>query len=73
MERSENTKEIWNSNYLLVSLKVLFLGTSFVYVGKNGIVCEPIFYSVILGEIGFLVSSIWFIARYWRNKRASRQ
>ncbi|WP_256821805.1 DUF3955 domain-containing protein [Enterococcus mundtii] len=58
---------------MLVSLKVPFLGTSFVYVGKNGIVYKPGLYSVILGEIGFLISSIWFITRYWRNKRDSRQ
>ncbi|WP_172686637.1 MULTISPECIES: DUF3955 domain-containing protein [Enterococcus] len=56
---------------LLISLIIPFLGTSFVYVDKNGIVYEPGFYSVIIGEIGFLVSSIWFIARYWRNKKIS--
>ena len=40
-----------------------FIGTFFTYVDQQGIVHEPGFYTIIIGEILLLFSGIWLIRK----------
>lgn len=46
-----------------------FIGTFFTYVDQQGIVHEPGFYTIIIGEILLLFSGIWFVRVYLAKRK----
>ncbi|WP_461224627.1 DUF3955 domain-containing protein [Lacticaseibacillus suihuaensis] len=54
----------------LAGIALPLIGAQFSYVAKNGMVHEPFFFTVPLGEAMLAAAVVWAVVTAWRRRRS---